>query len=167
MHTLDEDMRALIDGQRLCFAATVTPEGLPNLSPKGTLRVWDDTHLFFFDLASPGTRRNLEVNPWIELNVVDPLSRRGYRFLGSARVHVRDDVYEQGLQRVFQGEPPTYEVHAVILIRIERALPLESPGYQLIEDEFAMRASWRTRRESLEQEFEAHIERRGPWRRSW
>ena len=43
---IDADMRAVIDGQRLCYAATVTPDGRPSLSPR--------------------TRANLALNPWIE-----------------------------------------------------------------------------------------------------
>jgi uncharacterized protein len=163
---LDDDMRAVIEGQRLCFAATVTPEGLPNLSPKGTIRVWDQTHLFFLDLASPGTTRNLLSNPWIEINVVDPLSRRGYRFLGTATVHADDDVYHQALQRVFEGKPATYPVNAVVLIGVTRAMPVESPAYDRVEDESDLRAEWRLRREALENEFERHIEQHGPWRRT-
>jgi predicted pyridoxine 5'-phosphate oxidase superfamily flavin-nucleotide-binding protein len=60
---LTADMRAVIEATHLCFAATVTPEGRPNLSPKGTIGVWDDTHLFFLDIASPGTRANLARSP--------------------------------------------------------------------------------------------------------
>ena len=52
MMVLTPDMRAVIEAAHLCFAATVTPEGRPNLSPKGTIRVWDDTHLYFLDNAS-------------------------------------------------------------------------------------------------------------------
>jgi predicted pyridoxine 5'-phosphate oxidase superfamily flavin-nucleotide-binding protein len=43
--TLTEDMRRLVLEQKLGFAATVCPDGTPNLSPKGTTTVWDDTHL--------------------------------------------------------------------------------------------------------------------------
>ena len=85
--TLTADMRAVIEVSQLCFAATVTPEGRPSLSPKGTIRVWDDEHLFFLDIASPGTRTNLAYSPWLELNVVDQLSRRGYRFAGRTTLH--------------------------------------------------------------------------------
>src|SRR5262245_48091849 len=81
------DMRAVVAAAHLCFVATVTAEGRPNLSPKGTIGVWDDEHLFFLDIASPGTRANLAHAPWMELNVVEQLSRRGYRFAGSAAVH--------------------------------------------------------------------------------
>jgi hypothetical protein len=59
MTELTADMRAVVHAAHLCFAATVRPDGKPNLSPKGTIRVWDDRQLFFLDLASPGTRANL------------------------------------------------------------------------------------------------------------
>jgi predicted pyridoxine 5'-phosphate oxidase superfamily flavin-nucleotide-binding protein len=36
--------------QRLAFAATVCPDGTPNLSPKGMTTVWDGTHLAFADI---------------------------------------------------------------------------------------------------------------------
>jgi len=160
---LDEDMRAVIQAQRLCFAATVTPEGKPNLSPKGTIRVWDDRHLYFCDIASPGTRANLARNPWIEINVVDGLSRRGYRFLGRASLHRKDDVYREAVARITKEEGSSYPVEAVVLIALERALPLVSPGYEHVPDEREMRTTWRERRAALDAEFERHIGRRGPW----
>jgi len=97
---IDEDMQAIIDAQHLCFAATVSHDGRPNLSTKGTIRVWDENHIFFCDIASPHTRSNLEKNPWIEVNVVDPVSRRGYRFLGKATLHRGDDIYRKATQQV-------------------------------------------------------------------
>jgi predicted pyridoxine 5'-phosphate oxidase superfamily flavin-nucleotide-binding protein len=160
---LTEDMRAVIGAQRLCFAATVTPDGKPNLSPKGTIRVWDDSHLFFCDIASPGTRANLARNPWIELNVVDGLSRRGYRFLGRATLHREDDVYREAVARITREEGAAYPVESIVLIAIERALPLVSPGYDHVPDERAMRAVWKERRATLDAEFERHVDREGPW----
>lgn len=162
---INDDMRAVIEAQHLCFAATVSPDGTPNLSPKGTIRVWDDTHLFFCDIASPNTRRNLAANPHIEVNVVDIISRRGYRFAGRATLHAGDDTCERAIRRIFQEEQARYPVHAVVLIEVERALPLLSPGYWVVEDEHAMRAMWRERRRTMDAAFEAHIARRGPTRR--
>src|SRR5580765_7610700 len=104
---LTPDMRAVIRSAHLCFAATVTAEGRPNLSPKGTIRVWDDEHLFFLDIASPGTRANLEHSPWLELNVVDQLSRRGYRFAGKAAIHRPGSAgYDEGVRRVYGDVTP-------------------------------------------------------------
>ena len=114
--------------------------------------------------TSPGTRANLERNPWIELNVVDPLSRRGYRFLGRASIHRGDDVYREAVARVMREEGAEYPVAAVVRIGIERALPVVSPGYAHVVDERAMRALYRERRPGREAEFDRHVERRGPWR---
>src|SRR5262249_6854509 len=68
-----------VEHLRLCYVATVTPDGKPNLSPKGSLKVWDDETVVFADIASPGTMRNLRSNPFVEINLVDPFLRRGFR----------------------------------------------------------------------------------------
>jgi hypothetical protein len=85
MGILTTAMRRMVEEQRLGFAATVCPDGTPNLSPKGTTSVWDDDHLIFADIHSPGTVANLRHNPAIEINVVDPLVRKATASRGSAR----------------------------------------------------------------------------------
>jgi len=159
---ITDDMRAIVQVAHLCFAATVTPDGKPNLSPKGTIRVWDDRHLFFLDIASPGTRANLEHNPWMEINVVDQLSRRGYRFFGRASVLREGPVHAEAIRRVFAQEGHTYPVNGVVLIEVQRAEPLVSPGYAHIATEVEMREAWRTRRAALDREFEAYLGAAGP-----
>ena len=160
------DMRAVIRSAHLCFAATVTPDGRPNVSPKGTIRIWDDEHLFFLDLASPGTRANLRVNPSMELNVVDQLSRRGYRFSGTATLHVSGDVFEKAVASVLAEEGVTYPVAAVVMLEVDKCAPLLSPGYWHVAGENAMREAWRGRRAELEREFEAHLRaHEGPLRK--
>src|ERR1700748_2694446 len=84
--TLDADMKRVVAEQSLGFVATVCPDGTPSVSPKGTLAVWDDEHLVFLDLRSPGTMRNIASNPAMEVNVVDPILRKGYRFTGTATI---------------------------------------------------------------------------------
>jgi uncharacterized protein len=159
---LTADMRAVIQAAHLCFAATVTPEGRPNVSPKGTIRAWDDGSLFFLDIASPGTRRNLAVTPYLELNVVDQLSRRGYRFAGPTVLHTQGALFDEACRRVFGEEPARYSVAAVVLLQIEHVAALVSPGYAHVVDEAAMRALWSERRAALDREFEAFLARHGP-----
>jgi uncharacterized protein len=79
---LTDDMKRIVREQRLGYIATVCPDGTPNLSPKGTTAVWDDDHLMFADIRSPQSVHNIEHNPSVEVNVVDPLVRKGYRFKG-------------------------------------------------------------------------------------
>jgi hypothetical protein len=161
---LTPDMKAVIQSAHLCFAATITPDGKPNVSPKGTIRVWDDTHLFYLDIASPGTRANLVVHPWIELNVVEQISRRGYRFFGRASLHTEGPVFVEATRRVFDEEGTDYPVSAVVLVTVERAAELTSPGYWHVTDETEMRRLWRERRAELDREFEAYLAGRPPFR---
>ncbi|WP_228781243.1 pyridoxamine 5'-phosphate oxidase family protein [Nocardia cyriacigeorgica] len=84
MTYLDEDMRRIVDRAKLAFVATVRPDNSPSVSPKGSVRVYDDQHLVFMDIASPGTVANLAQNPGIDIAVVDFVARRGYRFTGLA-----------------------------------------------------------------------------------
>ena len=99
---LTEDMKRVVEEQRLGFVATVCPDGTPNLSPKGTTSVWDEHHLAFADIRSPQTVRNLLQNPWAEVNVVDPVARRGYRFKGRCRT-LSGAQFEQGLEFFTRG----------------------------------------------------------------
>jgi predicted pyridoxine 5'-phosphate oxidase superfamily flavin-nucleotide-binding protein len=95
---LSPDMQRMVHEQRLGFVASVTPDGRPSVSPKGTTRLWDDERLFFADIASPGTVANLAANPYVEVNVVDPIVRKGFRFKGIATVYTDGDMYDRGLE---------------------------------------------------------------------
>ncbi len=143
---LTEDMKQVVRQQRLGFAATVCPDGTPNLSPKGTTAVWDDEHLIFADIRSPQTVQNLRANPAIEVNVVDPIARRGYRFKGQATVVDGGELLEQILAFYEAGDAPVTDagtrVRAAVLVSVERALPLVSPAYDLGLTEDAIRAAW-------------------------
>ncbi|HKH25712.1 MAG TPA: pyridoxamine 5'-phosphate oxidase family protein [Acidimicrobiia bacterium] len=128
---LDDDMKRVVREQRLGYVATVCPDGTPNLSPKGTTAVWDDHHLVFLDIASPGTVANIEAGPAVvEVNVVDPIRRKGYRFKGRAEVHRHGALFEEVVQW-FATERGTDRgrINAVVLVAVERAAPLVSPAY--------------------------------------
>jgi hypothetical protein len=128
MGILTDDMKRVVREQKLGFVATVCPDGTPNLSPKGTTEVWDDDHLIFCDIASPGTVANLRQNPAIEINLVDQLLRKGYRFKGIAEVFADGPLFDEVLRRR-RERGASNPVRSVVLVKVQRALPLISPGY--------------------------------------
>ena len=149
MGKLTDDMQRVVREQRLGYVATVSPDGTPNLSPKGTLTVWDDDHLVFADIRSPATLRNLRINPAVEVNVVDPVVRKGYRFKGKATVVDRGPLKEEirefyASRWIDTGKSMVeLELRSFVLIKVEQALPLISPSYddpQATEE--AIRAAW-------------------------
>ena len=144
MGILTEDMKRVVREQRLGYVATVCPDGTPNLSPKGTTTVWDDDHLVFADIHSPGTVANLRSNPAVEINVVDWFARKGYRFKGTAIVLTEGELFDQVLA-VYQQHgvfDAPKRIHAIVLVKIERAKALISPGYDRNVTEDQVRAQW-------------------------
>ena len=145
MAILTPDIRRVVREQRLGYVATVCPDHTPNVSPKGTTTVWGVDSLVFADICSPGTVENLRQNPAIEINVVDPILRKGYRFKGSAVVLRGGAQFKEVMEfyrDTYGMHPKTADrVRHVVLVKVERALPLISPIYDLgaTEDEVAAR----------------------------
>jgi predicted pyridoxine 5'-phosphate oxidase superfamily flavin-nucleotide-binding protein len=128
---LTGDMQRVVSEQRLGFVATVTPDGAPNLSPKGTTIVWDDEHLMFADIASPGTVANLASNPQVEVNVVDPIRRKGYRFKGRAATYSDGAMFDRGLEllHAIGSTLGPERARSIVVIEVTDAAPLISPAY--------------------------------------
>ena len=130
MGTLTEDMQRLVREQRLAFVASVGEDGAPSLSPKATTLVYDADHLAYLDIASPGTRTNIARNPNVEINVVDHILRRGYRFKGPARLLTGGPEFDRAIT-LFGASRFLERSRGVVLIRVERASPLLSPAYSI------------------------------------
>src|SRR6516162_7619837 len=130
MGILTADMQRVVRDQQLGFHATVCEDGTPNLSPKGTTRVWDDGHLFFAHICSPQTVANIRRGSLVEINVVDQFVRKGYRFKGPAVIHEPgSDGYAEGIARLRQTGSTTEKVKAIVVIEVEEARSLISPAY--------------------------------------
>src|SRR5262245_46369369 len=147
-------MQRVVREQRLGFVATVTPDGRPNVSPKGTTTVLDESHLVFADVASPGTVANLATNPNVEINVVDPFVRKGYRFRGTAQVHTAGPEFDRALAVLHaQGStlaPP--RLRSLVVVAVEEAAALISPAYDDGTSEGEIVERWRRHHAELHPE---------------
>ncbi|MDH3825699.1 MAG: pyridoxamine 5'-phosphate oxidase family protein, partial [Nitrosopumilus sp.] len=103
MNKISESVKILLNSQKLGYVATISDDGTPNLSPKGTIIAWDENTLAFADIRSPNTVKNLEKNPNLEINVVDPLLRKGFRFKGKGIIIKNGQVYEAILDHYRQS----------------------------------------------------------------
>ena len=142
-------MKRVVEEQRLGFVATVCADGTPNLSPKGTTAVWDDDHLVFANLRSPGTIANLRLNPSLEINVVDPFVRKGYRFKGVATLIDSRPLYDRAIAFYQKRGSRVTAFREVVLVRVQTAQPIDSPAYDLGLSEDEVRARWERHFQSL------------------
>jgi nitroimidazol reductase NimA-like FMN-containing flavoprotein (pyridoxamine 5'-phosphate oxidase superfamily) len=133
MIRITADMEAIIQKAILSFVATVNEDGTPNLSPKASLTVRDGV-LYFADIASPRTIRNLKRNPAVEINVIDIFQRRGYRFTGRAMVLPPDDTDALAIANwVHATNGQEYPVDHVVKIETSAIAPLLSPAHVFAE----------------------------------
>ena len=75
---------------------------------------------------------------------------------------MKQDVYKATTEMIFAEEKATYPVASVIVLEVENAAPLLSPGYWHVADENVLRDSWRDRRKALDDEYDEYLARNGP-----
>jgi predicted pyridoxine 5'-phosphate oxidase superfamily flavin-nucleotide-binding protein len=93
MIKLTQEMRDMIEKEKVCFVATADRNGKTNVSPKGSIYVVDDETLAFADLYSQKTRANLKVNPNIAIAIVDLKALKGYQFKGKAELLEEGNIF--------------------------------------------------------------------------
>jgi predicted pyridoxine 5'-phosphate oxidase superfamily flavin-nucleotide-binding protein len=150
MGLISADMKRVVEEQRLGFVATVCPDGTPNLSPKGTTVVWDADHLVFANIRSPGTLANLRQNPSVEVNVVDPFVRKGYRFKGVASILDSGPQYDEVIA-FYKERGVANTIREVVMVRVHsaadrlaclRSRPHRRRGARAVGAPLAISACW-------------------------
>ena len=113
---------------KLAWVATATKGGVPNVTPKGSLRVLDDQQvepqkrqvgeIVFADLFSLKTRSNLAENPKVAVTVIDQATFSGYQLKGTAEIISSGPLYEEVSAQVKARMPqlpaPTYVVKIAV-----------------------------------------------------
>lgn len=132
----------LVNRVRLGYVATVAKDNTPNLSPKGSVFAMDSDHLVFADIRSPGTVENLRSNPIVEINVVDAISRRGYRFRGAATILEEGDELED-IIAAYKTRNLKSEINVAVKIKVETVSEIRSPLYDLGISEEDIRDSFK------------------------
>ena len=139
---ITEKIGKFVSQQKLGFVATVSPNGTPNLSPKGTISVLDENTLVFANIRSQQTIENLEKNPSIEINIVDPFSRRGYRFKGIAKIISDGEEYNKILLSYKQNGIQT-TIKSIVMVNVKQILEVTSPLYDVGYTEEELRIKWK------------------------
>ena len=142
MVVITDEIKKFVNFQKLGYVATVSNDNTPNLSPKGTIMVLDEFHIAFANIQSPNTVENLKHNSSIEVNVVDPFSRRGYRFKGTAEVISYGDKFDKIIS-YYKTSGIKSSVKSVILVKVEKLSDVFSPLYDLGHTEKELRTKWK------------------------
>lgn len=94
---------ALLDGSP-CILATVGDDGRPNLGLKGSMLVFGDQHLAYWERSGGQTLANLRAHPHVAVLYFNYGKRMYARFYGDAEVHETGPTREQIMARVIAPE---------------------------------------------------------------
>jgi predicted pyridoxine 5'-phosphate oxidase superfamily flavin-nucleotide-binding protein len=129
MIQLTQQMRDLIDPALAkgnpCLVATVSKDGIPNIGYKGSVMVFDDESLAYWERTRQGTLQNVEENPNVMILFRDPAARAAWRFVGKATVYKEGPLRDQVMARTVQAElerDPERKGYAVI-VKVDKVLP--------------------------------------------
>lgn len=142
MAKISDEIKHFLERQKLGFVATISPDNTPNVSPKGTILAWDDEHLIFADIKSPQTISNLENNTSVEINVVDPILRKGYRFKGKGMI-LKDNEEFSKILKFYEEKGIKSKINAVVMVKVDTLSEVTSPLYDLGFSEEEIKEKWK------------------------
>ena len=120
---LTPNMRDLVADFGVGYIATVSVDGTPHISPRGSLTPWGPDQLVFLEVRCKTTYANLLERPAVAITVIDPLSRLGYRFTGRASVVTDGPLFEDVCSDKLVVELH-HCVHAIVSVTVQSAEPL-------------------------------------------
>lgn len=118
MVTIPKVVQDFLPG-KLAWVATASHDGVPNATPKGSLKLLDEQHVVFADLFSLKTRKNLEENKKVAVTVVDTTTLKGYQLKGTAEILASGPLVDQTAKDLKASPKPMPPLHYVVKIAVE------------------------------------------------
>ena len=135
------EIKNFLNLQKLGYVATVSSDGKPNISPKGTIIGWTTETLAFADIRSPDTMNNLRENPDVEINVIDPLLRKGYLFQGLVRI-IEDGILYDEILNYYRIHGIQSPINSIVLVDVSNVSEVTSPLYDMGISEQEIKSKW-------------------------
>ena len=142
MSVISSEIKSFLNSQKLGYVATVSSDGKPNISPKGTIISWTSDLLAFANIRSPDTMSNLKINSAMEINVIDPLSRKGYLFIGTGKIIKNSPLFDE-IVTYYRNSGIQSPINSVVLVTVSSVSEVTSPLYDLGKSESEIKLRWK------------------------
>jgi hypothetical protein len=87
-----------------CVLATAAPDGEPDIGFKGSMMVFDDESLAYWERTKRQHLKNITANPKVVVLFRDGKSKAAWRFHGLAEVHEAGAIRDQVMARTVSAE---------------------------------------------------------------
>ncbi len=136
MINLTDQMRELVNSALAkgcaCILATVSGSGEPNIGYKGSMMVFDNESLAYWERTRRQHRKNLSENQHVVVLYRDPATRLNWRFHGVATIHESGAVRDQVMAKVVKDELDKDKDRKglAVVVRIDRVTNLQGETLQ-------------------------------------
>lgn len=128
---LTEIIQQSIEKSVLCWLATVSEDGMPNVSPKEIFSHCEGS-IIIADIASPQTVRNIRTNNKVCISFIDTLIQKGWQLKGTASLVERSLPEFREMENVLlQMTQGLFPFSTVIRINVESAKQIIAPRYMM------------------------------------
>lgn len=120
----------------LCWLATASADGLPNVSPKEIFAVFDDSHIVIANIASPCSAAHIAANPNVCVSFVDVFEQKGFKITGHATdVPAGAPQFARWAAPLEQLAGPRFPIRSVFVVKVRATAPIVAPSYWLFPQE--------------------------------
>lgn len=133
---LTPDIKKYIDQSVLCWLATVSKDGIPNVSPKEIFTFLDAEHIGIAHIASPNSLRNIKANPNVCVSFVDIFVQKGYKLVGQAEIIPKEAPhFTVAAAKILAMAGTAFPVQALLKIKVLKTAPILAPSYMMYADQ--------------------------------
>jgi len=107
-----------------CVLGTASPEGEPDVGFKGSMMVYDDEHLAYWERTRGTHLANVERNPKVAVMYQNFAERLGWRFFGEATVIKEGERWREVMGKVVEAElnSDPERLGYAVLVRVDRVV---------------------------------------------
>ena len=126
MISISDQMKELIDNALAngspCILATVSAEGEPDIGYKGSMMVFDNESLAYWERTKRVHMKNVKENPRVIVLFRDAKTKAAWRFHGTATMHESGPIRDQVMARTVKDEldKDPERKGAAVVIRLDK-----------------------------------------------
>jgi uncharacterized protein len=126
------DIAHAIDQSVLCWLATISADGFPNVSPKEAFLHDGEGKILVANIASPVTVRNIERDSRICVSFVNIFIQKRYKITGNATVlKPGDSGFDEKQHQLIAAIGSAFPVISVIAIKPLAVAEIIAPSYRM------------------------------------
>ena len=136
MIRITEEMKRLVDSALEdgfpCILGTASPQGEPSLSYRGSMMVFDNGSLAYWDRTQRAGLEHVEANPQVVVLYRNTKERKAWKFHGTAVAYrdgpIRVQVMARVVSKELEGDPDRKGI--AVIIKLDRIMTL---GGQVVQ----------------------------------